>query len=95
MDGMDGRDINFSRNMLDDLGNGSSMETFFEEILRNTTHAYTHTPTCNPPRQDNTQTHTFFHTHTKIIANPNGEKYADTVESPQNNSSKPKKSTSR
>jgi len=88
---VDGGDINFSSNMVDDLGNGSSMESFFEEILRDTTHACTHTHTCNPPGPDNTHTHTCFHTHTKILAAPDGEKSADTAESPQNSSSKPKK----
>ena len=63
MVGMDGGDINFRSNILDDSGNGSSMETFFEEILMDTTHAYTHTHNCNPPEMDNKHIHTLPHTH--------------------------------
>ena len=63
MAGMDGGDINFSSNMLDDIGNGSSMETFFYEIIMDTTHAYTHTHNCNPPEMDNKHIHTLPHTH--------------------------------
>ena len=61
MVGMDGKDINFSSNMVDDIGNGSSMERFFEDILRNTTHACTQTHTYNPPKSD--ITHMLPHTH--------------------------------
>eukprot|EP01018_Ginkgo_biloba_P028216 Gb_30625 [translate_table: standard] len=84
-------DGGFSRNtMVDDLPSSSSMESFFEEILRDS-HACTHTHTCNPPGPDNTHTHTCFHTHTKILAAPDGEKSAETSESPENSSSKSKK----
>ena len=61
MVGMDGGDINFSSNMVDDLGNGSSMERISEDILRDTTHACTQTHTCNPPGPD--ITHMLPHTH--------------------------------
>uniref|UniRef100_A0A0D6R0G4 BZIP domain-containing protein n=1 Tax=Araucaria cunninghamii TaxID=56994 RepID=A0A0D6R0G4_ARACU len=72
---------------VDDLGSGSSMESFFEEILRDT-HACTHTHTCNPPGPDNTHTHTCFHTHTKILPAADEEKSADST---QDSSSKAKK----
>jgi len=49
MVGMDGGDIYFSSNMVDDIGNGFSMEIFFEDILRDTTHACTKTHICNLP----------------------------------------------
>jgi hypothetical protein len=55
MAGMDGRDITFSNNLVNDLDNGSFMESFFEENLRDTAHACTHTHTCNPPGMDNSQ----------------------------------------
>ncbi|CAN8257845.1 unnamed protein product [Cochlearia groenlandica] len=46
----------------------SSMDSFFEDLLRDT-QACTHTHTCNPPGPDNnnTHTHTCLHVHTKIL----------------------------
>ncbi|KAH9306278.1 hypothetical protein KI387_010682 [Taxus chinensis] len=95
MAGMADGEIDFSNqeifggnNMgVDDLGSGNSMESFFEEILRDS-HACTHTHTCNPPGPDNTHTHTCFHTHTKILPAPDEEKSADST---QDSSSKAKK----
>ncbi|CAA7403518.1 unnamed protein product [Spirodela intermedia] len=46
-----------------------SMESFFDEILKDT-HACTHTHTCNPPGPDTSHTHTCFHVHTKILSAP-------------------------
>ena len=60
---MAGMGINFSSNMLDDIGNGSSMETFFDEILMDTTHSYSHTHNYNPPEVENKHIHTLPHTH--------------------------------
>ncbi|XP_073012728.1 basic leucine zipper 23-like [Typha latifolia] len=47
-----------------------SMDSFFDEILKDEHHACTHTHTCNPPGPDLTHTHTCFHVHTKILSAP-------------------------
>ncbi|MQL70681.1 hypothetical protein Taro_002993 [Colocasia esculenta] len=48
-----------------------SMDSFFDEILKDTAHAScTHTHTCNPPGPDLSHTHTCFHVHTKILSAP-------------------------
>lgn len=56
-----------------------SMESFLDEILRST-HACTHTHTCNPPGPDNTHTHTCYHTHTHLFAAGEEETSADKSE---------------
>ncbi|XP_023533754.1 basic leucine zipper 19 isoform X1 [Cucurbita pepo subsp. pepo] len=59
-----------------------SMDSFFDEILKDT-HACTHAHTCNPPGPDYSHTHTCFHVHTKIVSSPTEEKVStdDTAES--------------
>ncbi|CBI37871.3 unnamed protein product, partial [Vitis vinifera] len=58
------QDVFSSPNMAD-LPSSCSMDSFFDEILKDT-HACTHTHTCNPPGPDFSHTHTCFHVHTKI-----------------------------
>ncbi|KAK4341242.1 hypothetical protein RND71_039743 [Anisodus tanguticus] len=60
----------------------SSMDSFFNDILKDT-HACTHTHTCNPPGRDNSHTHTCYHVHTKIVPPLSEDKTAsdDTAES--------------
>lgn len=58
---------------LGDLPSSCSMDSFFDEILKDT-HACTHTHTCNPPGPDFSHTHTCFHVHTKILPAPSEEK---------------------
>jgi hypothetical protein len=53
-----------------------SMESFLDEMLRST-HACTHTHTCNPPGPDNTHTHTCHHTHTQLFAAGEEDSSAD------------------
>eukprot|EP00249_Psilotum_nudum_P008138 c21066_g1_i1 orf=235-1062(+) len=59
-----------------EISGSLSMESFFDEILKST-HACTHTHTCNPPGPDNTHTHTCFHTHTHLFAATEGEKSSE------------------
>ncbi|XP_068635901.1 basic leucine zipper 19-like [Aristolochia californica] len=62
-----------SPNMGDQFPSSCSMESFFDEILKDT-HACTHTHTCNPPGPDFSHTHTCFHVHTKILSGPPEDK---------------------
>ncbi|XP_078442634.1 basic leucine zipper 19-like [Wolffia australiana] len=71
-----------SMNDADQTPSGCSMDSFFDEILKDT-HACTHTHTCNPPGPDMSHTHTCFHVHTKILAAPN-----EIVDSEEKGSSK-------
>ena len=59
-----------------------SMDSYFDEILKD--HACTHTHTCNPPVHDLSHTHTCVHVHTKIVAASPGDG-AETAESPSEN----------
>jgi hypothetical protein len=62
-----------------------SMDSYFDEILKDTEHhACTHTHTCNPPVHDLSHTHTCVHVHTKIVAASPGDG-AETAESPSEN----------
>ncbi|KAF8410409.1 hypothetical protein HHK36_002938 [Tetracentron sinense] len=78
-----------SANMDDQLQSSCSMDSFFEELLKDT-HACTHTHTCNPPGPDLSHTHTCFHVHTKILSAPTEDKTAtdDTSESAEKGSKK-------
>lgn len=66
-----------------------SMESFLDEMLRST-HACTHTHTCNPPTgPDNTHTHTCYHTHTQLFAAGEEDSSADkSSETPTSHNSK-------
>lgn len=66
-----------------------SMENFLDEMLRST-HACTHTHTCNPPTgPDNTHTHTCYHTHTQLFAAGEEDSSADkSSETPSSHTSK-------
>ncbi|KAG9445125.1 hypothetical protein H6P81_016465 [Aristolochia fimbriata] len=73
---MDDGELDFSNqevfsspNMGDQFPSSCSMDSFFDEILKDT-HACTHTHTCNPPGPDFSHTHTCFHVHTKILSGP-------------------------
>ncbi|XP_052200734.1 basic leucine zipper 23-like isoform X2 [Diospyros lotus] len=79
----------FSTSNIGDLPGGGSMDSFLDEILKDT-HACTHTHTCHPPGPDYSHTHTCFHVHTKIVSAPSEEKIStdDTAESSEK---KPKK----
>ncbi|CAM0908746.1 unnamed protein product [Alopecurus aequalis] len=50
-------------------GGGCSMDSYFDDILKDTEHlACTHTHTCNPPARDLSHTHTCVHVHTKVVS---------------------------
>ncbi|CAK9144925.1 unnamed protein product [Ilex paraguariensis] len=73
----------FSSSNIGDLPSSCSMDSFFEELLKDT-HACTHTHTCNPPGpDDNPHTHTCYHVHTKIVPAQSEDKIPsdDTAES--------------
>lgn len=72
----------FSSSNAVELPSSCSMDSFFDEILKDT-HACTHAHTCNPPGPDYSHTHTCFHVHTKIVSSPTEEKVStdDTAES--------------
>ena len=72
----------FSSPNMGELPRSCSMDTFFDELLKDT-HACTHTHTCNPPGPDFSHTHTCFHVHTKILSAPSEDKVStdDTAES--------------
>lgn len=82
------QDVFSSPNMAD-LPSSCSMDSFFDEILKDT-HACTHTHTCNPPGPDFSHTHTCFHVHTKIVPAPAEDNIAtdDTAESAEKKSKK-------
>ncbi|OVA15616.1 Basic-leucine zipper domain [Macleaya cordata] len=89
---MDDGELDFSNqvlNMDDQLPSSCSMDSFFDEILKDT-HACTHTHTCNPPGPDFSHTHTCFHVHTKILPAPTDDKVTtdDTAESVETKSKK-------
>ncbi|XP_042509394.1 basic leucine zipper 23-like [Macadamia integrifolia] len=79
----------FSSPNMGELPSSCSMDSFFDEILKDT-HACTHTHTCNPPGPDYSHTHTCFHVHTKILPAPAEDKVAtdDTAESSEKKSKK-------
>ncbi|XAR72697.1 hypothetical protein NMG60_11019424 [Bertholletia excelsa] len=72
----------FPSSKIGDLPSSCSMDSFFDEILKDT-HTCTHTHTCNPPGPDFSHTHTCFHVHTKIVSASNEDKVStdDTAES--------------
>lgn len=81
---MDDGEIDFSDHDVfaacHDLPVMGSMESFLDELLKNT-HSCTHTHTCNPPGPDNTHTHTCVHTHTQLFAPTEEEQSGDKSES--------------
>ncbi|XP_022986096.1 basic leucine zipper 19-like isoform X1 [Cucurbita maxima] len=72
----------FSSSNAVELPNSCSMDTFLDEILKDT-HACTHAHTCNPSGPDYSHTHTCFHVHTKVVSSPTEDKVStdDTAES--------------
>ncbi|OEL25927.1 Endoplasmin-like protein [Dichanthelium oligosanthes] len=99
---MDDGDLDFSNpdNFLcpamgNDPPSSCSMDSYFDDILKDTEHhACTHTHTCNPPVHDNSHTHTCVHVHTKIVAA--SPEAAETADSPsENNTSKKRPSGNR
>ncbi|KAK8934962.1 hypothetical protein KSP39_PZI014969 [Platanthera zijinensis] len=89
---MDDPEIDFSNpevfsgpNAVDELPSSCSMDSFLDEILKDTQHqSCTHTHTCNPPGPDLSHTHTCFHVHTKILSSSPDE----TAESAEKGSGK-------
>ncbi|KAK7264201.1 hypothetical protein RJT34_31806 [Clitoria ternatea] len=79
----------FSSPNLAELPSSGSMDSFFDELLKDT-HACTHTHTCNPPGPDFSHSHTCYHVHTKIVPASNDDPVAtdDTAESSEKKSSK-------
>ncbi|XP_028765730.1 basic leucine zipper 23 [Neltuma alba] len=79
----------FSSPIVGELPSSCSMDSFFEELLKDT-HACTHTHTCNPPGPDFSHTHTCYHVHTKIVPAPAEDKAGtdDTAESVEKKSKK-------
>ncbi|KAJ7967156.1 Basic leucine zipper like [Quillaja saponaria] len=92
---MDDGEVDFSNQdvlstpNMGELLSSCSMDSFFEELLKDT-HACTHTHTCNPPGPDYSHTHTCFHVHTKILPAPSEDKVTtdDTAESAEKKSKK-------
>ncbi|KAH1220039.1 Basic leucine zipper 23 [Glycine max] len=82
----------FSSPNMGELPSSGSMDSFFDELLKDT-HACTHTHTCNPPGPDFSHTHTCYHVHTKIVPAPEEDHVAtdDTAESAEKKSSSSKK----
>lgn len=68
----------------------SSMDSFFEELLKDT-HACTHTHTCNPPGPDFSHTHTCYHVHTKIVPSSSGDDKTPTDDTAESAEKKAKK----
>ncbi|XP_057525908.1 basic leucine zipper 23-like [Amaranthus tricolor] len=62
----------FSSANIGEIPGCGSMDSFFEELLKDT-QTCTHTHTCNPPGPDFSHTHTCFHVHTKILPPPSEE----------------------
>lgn len=79
----------FSGTNIGDLPSSGSMDSFFDEILKDS-HACTHTHTCNPPGPDFSHTHTCYHVHTKIVPALSDDKTPtdDTAESSDKKSKK-------
>ncbi|KAI4297767.1 hypothetical protein L6164_037635 [Bauhinia variegata] len=78
----------FSNPNMGELPSSGSMDSFFEELLKDT-HACTHTHTCNPPGPDFSHTHTCYHVHTKIVpASEDKVGSDDTAESAEKKSKK-------
>ncbi|XP_027354370.1 basic leucine zipper 23-like isoform X2 [Abrus precatorius] len=79
----------FSSPNMAELPSSGSMDSFFDELLKDT-HACTHTHTCNPPGPDFSHTHTCYHVHTKIVPAPAEDQVAtdDTAESAEKKSKK-------
>lgn len=73
---MEDGDIDFSNPEVfsapPELPNSCSMDSFFDEILKDT-HACTHTHICNPPGTDLPHSHTCYHVHHKIFSPPTDE----------------------
>lgn len=96
---MDEGDIDFSNPdafggpqiSIEDPPSSCSMESFFDDILKDTEHhACTHTHTCNPPGRDLSHTHTCFHVHTKILS-AGTEQTSDSAEKTPNSSTSKKR----
>ncbi|KAL5791199.1 hypothetical protein ACOSQ2_006087 [Xanthoceras sorbifolium] len=80
----------FSSANMGEFPSSSSMDSFFEELLKDT-HACTHTHTCNPPGPDSSHTHTCFHVHTKIVSSSNEEDKVSTDDTAESTEKKSKK----
>ncbi|KAL5788856.1 hypothetical protein ACOSP7_005805 [Xanthoceras sorbifolium] len=80
----------FSSANMGEFPSSSSMDSFFEELLKDT-HACTHTHTCNPPGPDSSHTHTCFHVHTKIVSGSNEEDKVSTDDTAESTEKKSKK----
>jgi Basic region leucine zipper len=94
---MDEGDIDFSNPdaygnpqvSIEDPPSSSSMDSFFDEILKDSEHhACTHTHTCNPPGRDLSHTHTCFHAHTKILSAPTDQTNDSAENTPNSSTSK-------
>ncbi|KAF3434710.1 hypothetical protein FNV43_RR21795 [Rhamnella rubrinervis] len=91
---MDGSELDFSNpevfsspNIGGEIPN-SSMDSFFDDLLRDIHCSHTHT--CKPPGPDSSHTHTCLHVHTKIVPASTDDKAAtdDTPESAEKKSKK-------
>ncbi|KAK6946431.1 Basic-leucine zipper domain [Dillenia turbinata] len=80
----------FSGPNIGEVPSGSSMDSFFEELLKDT-HACHHTHTCNPPGPDLSHTHTCYHVHTKIVSAPSEDKVASSDDNAESSEQKSKK----
>ncbi|CAL0334190.1 unnamed protein product [Lupinus luteus] len=80
----------FSSPNVADIPSNGSMDSFFNELLKDNAHGCTHTHTCNPPGPDFSHTHTCYHVHTKIVPAPGEDQVAtdDTAESAEMKSKK-------
>ncbi|WCJ40987.1 Basic leucine zipper 23 [Euphorbia peplus] len=90
---MDDGEVDFSNQELFNMGeipNTCSMDSFFDELLKDNTQTCTHTHTCNPPGPDYSHTHTCFHVHTKIVSAPSEDQAGtdDTAESTEKSKKK-------
>ncbi|KAI9128247.1 hypothetical protein K1719_001240 [Acacia pycnantha] len=83
----------FSGPNMEELQSSGSMDSFFEELLKDS-HACTHTHTCNPPGPDNSHTHTCYHVHTKIVPASSEEKVGTDDSTGTESAEKPKKRSS-
>lgn len=66
----------------------TSIDSFLNDILKDDSHACTHTHTCNPPGPDTTHTHTCYHAHTKIVPAASDDDDEDSAESADKNAKK-------
>ncbi|OIW08753.1 hypothetical protein TanjilG_03429 [Lupinus angustifolius] len=80
----------FSSPNMAEIPSSGSMDSFFEELLKENAHACSHTHTCNPPGPDFSHTHTCYHVHTKIVP-ASGEDQVATDDSAESSEKKSKK----